>query len=97
MKSIESPSSATFLWVPVDPNSVNGEFKGYKVQHWYQIDEGEESRVQEAFFNARASEGTVYNLKPSKQNWARIMVYNNAGYGPSSDNITFYMPEGNKI
>lgn len=32
--SIDSGTSATFSWEPVDHNSMNGPHKGYKVYHW---------------------------------------------------------------
>ena len=32
--SIESGTSATFSWEPVDHNSMNGPHKGYKIYHW---------------------------------------------------------------
>ena len=31
---IESGTSATFSWDPVDHNSMNGPHKGYKIYHW---------------------------------------------------------------
>lgn len=32
--SIDSGTSATFSWEPVDHNSMNGPHKGYKIYHW---------------------------------------------------------------
>lgn len=99
LKTRDGPSSATFHWVPVDPRTLNGEFKGYKVEHWYSTNKRSKSPIKEAYFDSQAREGTIYDLKPNRENFARIMVYNNAGTGPASGVILFQMPEGckNKI
>lgn len=49
---------------------------------------------KEAIFDAKASQGTVYGLKPFKQNKAYVLAFNDANDGPPSEIKSFMMNEG---
>ena len=34
LRQVVGPRSAIMSWDPIDPSTINGEFKGYKIQTW---------------------------------------------------------------
>uniref|UniRef100_A0A915L052 Fibronectin type-III domain-containing protein n=1 Tax=Romanomermis culicivorax TaxID=13658 RepID=A0A915L052_ROMCU len=95
VRDIQGPSTASFFWKPVNVSSIRGEFKGYKVEYWYNGRRKRSTAVRkEAYFDSSASEGSIYDLKPNTKNYALIRVYNNAGEGPPSPVVEIDMPPG---
>ena len=48
LNEVLGPRSAMVSWEPVNPNTINGEFKGYKIQTWTQLDT--EKKLREIVF-----------------------------------------------
>ncbi|KFD61036.1 hypothetical protein M514_12098 [Trichuris suis] len=92
--SVDGPSVATFSWDPVDPNSLRGNFKGYKIIHWHQSSKRSEPVKKETIFDRSVSHGTVYDLKPYKINYAEVRASNDVYDSPPSARLRFEMPEG---
>lgn len=78
--------------------SIHAQFRNKILQivHWTASAKRSEPTRKEAYFDSEAKEGTVFDLKPNKENFAQIMVYSNAGDGPPSPTLSFKMPEGGK-
>ena len=83
LRDIVGPRSALLSWDPVSPSSMNGEFKGYKIQTWTQ--EGGESKMREIIMKSDATQALVQSFKPASRNYARILAFNGAYDGPPSD------------
>ncbi|PZC72777.1 hypothetical protein B5X24_HaOG210592 [Helicoverpa armigera] len=87
---VTTGTTALLNWNPVPPESVQGHFKGYKIQTWV---DGEEDSLKEILVKADASSALVSEFKPFKKNNVRILVYNGRFIGPPSDTLSFYTPE----
>nr|XP_049692060.1 neuroglian-like isoform X1 [Helicoverpa armigera] len=87
---VTTGTTALLNWDPVPPESVQGHFKGYKIQTWV---DGEEDSLKEILVKADASSALVSEFKPFKKNNVRILVYNGRFIGPPSDTLSFYTPE----
>uniref|UniRef100_A0A1I7XAN8 Fibronectin type III domain protein n=1 Tax=Heterorhabditis bacteriophora TaxID=37862 RepID=A0A1I7XAN8_HETBA len=103
-------TTATFAWNPIDPQTANGNFTGYKITYWYdQIEEvddddsGDSSKLRwkrtqskrrTVIFGPKATSGTVTDLKPDTINYAIIQVTNGAHEGDPSEIISFRTEEG---
>ena len=86
------PRSALVSWEPVSRESINGHFKGYKIQTWTE-DTGEE-KLREIIMKSDSTQSLVQSFKPHALNHARVLAFNGAYNGPPSNIITFRMPEG---
>ena len=86
------PRSAMVSWDPVSPESLRGEFKGYKIQTWTQ-DSGED-KFREIIMKNDATRHLVSSFKPYALNYARVLAFNGAYNGPPSNVISFQTPEG---
>ncbi|KRX49451.1 Neuroglian [Trichinella murrelli] len=92
--NVVAPTVATFAWDPVDPASLHGNFKGYKIVHWHETGKRSDPVKKESLFDSSASQGTVYDLKPFRVNYAEVYAANDAYDSPPSQRIRFDMPEG---
>lgn len=92
MIQVTSSTSAILGWNPVNPESIRGHFKGYKIQTWTD-DEGEES-LQEIHVKGDSNQALVTQFKPDSKNFARVLAYNSRFNGPPSAIIDFNTPEG---
>ena len=86
------PRSATVSWNAVSPSSLNGHFKGFKIQTWTE-DTGE-NKYREIIMKSDATSSLVSSFKPYAKNYARILAFNGAYNGPPSNIINFNTPEG---
>jgi neuronal cell adhesion molecule len=86
-----SGNSATLSWIEVQPESIRGHFRGYKIQTWV---EGDEENVKEILMKSNTSMALVDKFTPDAVNFARIMAFNDRFNGPPSNTIQFETPEG---
>lgn len=84
--------SALFSWDPVPPNSINGHFKGYKIQTWTE-EEGEETK-REVIVQANVTSALATIFKPFSKNLVQVLAFNEMYNGPPSDRIEVLTPEG---
>merc|ERR1719507_1708418 len=89
---VEGPRSAFVSWNPVSPDSIKGEFKGYKIQTWTQ--ESGEDKYREIIMKGNNTRTTVHSFKPNALNFARVLSFNGAYNGPPSNIRSFRTPEG---
>ncbi|XP_055330093.1 neuroglian-like [Paramacrobiotus metropolitanus] len=85
--------TAEISWSPVPADSINGEFKGYKIKV---TPEGEKTH-REIRVASYASSAVVDVLKPASANTIRVLAYNGQYDGPASDEIVIQtgpMPPG---
>ncbi|CAI4221844.1 unnamed protein product [Auanema sp. JU1783] len=75
-------TSATFAWNPVDPQSANGNFSGYKVTYWHDIADDEEFEEDEEEEIAEARYRRNHHTKRVKRQ--AISKQKTAIFGPSS-------------
>lgn len=92
MLQVTGPTSAVLSWNPVANNSINGFFRGYKIQTWTEI-EGEEN-MREILVKSDSSQALVTKFRPDAVNYARVLAFNNRYNGPASAIIDFKTPEG---
>lgn len=92
MVQVTDSTSALLSWNPVPIESVNGHFKGYKIQTWTEA-EGEEQQ-REIHVQGDSNRALVTKFTPYSRNFARVMVYNSRFNGPPSAIIDFDTPEG---
>ncbi|KAL5275409.1 CHL1 family protein [Megaselia abdita] len=92
MVQVTTATNALLSWNPVDPASLRGEFKGYKIQTWTE-EEGEEN-YREIIIKPDSNQALVTKFKPAVKNFARIMAYNGRYNSPPSAIIDFDTPEG---
>ncbi|KAK4016086.1 neuroglian isoform X3 [Daphnia magna] len=90
LNQIIDERSAILSWNPVNTDSVQGHFKGYKIETWTEK-EGE-IRAREMISNA--SKAFVNKFVPHTVNLVRVRVINSAYRGPASDILSFKTPEG---
>jgi len=89
---VMGPRSALVSWDPVRADSINGEFKGYKIQTW--TAESGEEKYREIIMVPDSTQALVQSFKPYATNYARILAFNGAYNGPPSNIITIVTPEG---
>ena len=92
IEPVMGPRSALVRWNPVRADSINGEFKGYKIQTW--TEEGGEEKYRESIMVPDSTQALVQRFKPYATNYARILAFNGAYNGPPSNIITIVTPEG---
>ena len=69
---VMGPRSALVSWDPVRADSINGEFKGYKIQTW--TEEGGEEKYREIIMVPDSTQALVQSFKPYATNKARILA-----------------------
>lgn len=80
---VEGPNTALLSWNPVDPESVHGHFKGYKIKTW-----SDASPIKnEVQVQGDAVKALITNFEPFTQNYARVYVYNGKYNGPPSETL----------
>lgn len=89
---VTASTSAILSWNPVPPESINGHFKGYKVQTWTDVD-GEEN-MREIHVKGDTTQALVTKFRPDAINYARVLAFNSRYHGPASAIIDFKTPEG---
>ncbi|KAL4121128.1 hypothetical protein QTP88_013693 [Uroleucon formosanum] len=90
--NVTGSRSAILSWDPVSPESVKGNFKGYKIQFWTERD-GESNMIEEQV----SSDTTTAEIKkflPNARHFVRILAHNSRFNGPPSQPINFNTPEG---
>lgn len=92
MVQVTGSTSAILSWNPVPIESINGHFKGYKVQTWTDVD-GEEN-LREIHVKGDATKALVTKFRPDAVNYARVLAFNSRYHGPASAIIDFKTPEG---
>lgn len=92
MLQVTGATSAVLSWNPVPIESVNGHFKGYKIQTWTDVD-GEEN-LREIHVKGDSSQALVTKFRPDAVNYARVLAFNSRYHGPASAVIDFKTPEG---
>jgi neuronal cell adhesion protein len=92
LNDVVGPRSAIVSWNPVKPESVKGDFKGYKIQTWTENAGAEKFR--EIIMKRDSTRSLVQSFKPNAWNYARVLSFNGAFNGPPSNTIKFRTPEG---
>jgi len=92
LREVIGPRSAVVSWEPVSPESVRGDFKGYKIQTW--TEESGEEKFREIIMKSDSTQALVQSFKPYATNYARVLAFNGAYIGPTSNTIRFNTPEG---
>ncbi|RWS01994.1 Neuroglian-like protein [Dinothrombium tinctorium] len=83
--------SALFVWDPVPDSSINGHFKGYKIQTWT-ADEGED-RMREVVVPPNVTTALVDIFKIFSKNVFQVLAFTDMFNGPPSDTTEFNTPE----
>ncbi|XP_046388931.1 neuroglian isoform X2 [Ischnura elegans] len=89
---VTGATSGLLSWAAVSPESVRGNFKGYKIHTW--TDREGESNPREIKIKGDSLRAVVNKFIPNTKNHARILVYNGRYNGPPSDMLSFDTPEG---
>lgn len=84
--------TAEFRWKPVDPLTIKGLFKGYKIQIWKAAGP-ETAPPNEIFVPPNETSTIITNLSSGRINYARVCAMNSLNSGPYSDTIEFKAPE----
>ena len=92
LREVIGPRSALVSWDPVNPESINGHFKGYKIQTW--TDTTGEEKFREIIMRSDSTQSLVRSFKPYAVNYARVLAFNGAYNGPPSNIIRIVTPEG---
>lgn len=87
---VTSATDALLSWQAVNPESVRGHFKGYKVQTWSESDDS----IRETQIKNDATRSLIRTFTPHSKNFARVFVYNEGYNGPYSELTPFDTPEG---
>lgn len=77
-------------WDEVSPESIQGHFRGYKIQTWV---ENDEKNVKEILIEPYKSKSFLHIFTPNSINYARIFAFNDKFDGPPSDTIKFETPD----
>ena len=89
---VRGPKTVVFSWEAVQPDSVRGHFRGYKIQTWIQ---GEEKQhMREVTIPPNTTQAIVSVLKPNTENFAQIVVFNDAFNSDPSNQVSIITPEG---
>ena len=89
---VMGPRSALVSWDPVRADSINGEFKGYKIHIW--TEKSGEENYRDIRMSPYSTQALVQSFKPYAVNYARILAFNGAYNGPPSNVIKIITPEG---
>ncbi|XP_073682341.1 neurofascin homolog (chicken) a isoform X2 [Garra rufa] len=87
-------------WVPVDPSTVNGEFKEYKLYYWREASllkglKVNKTKLHKGFFTtAEHPSGILTELFPYSKYKMYMVVANREYEGPQSNTVEFYTKEG---
>ncbi|XP_077059521.1 neurofascin homolog (chicken) a isoform X6 [Siphateles boraxobius] len=87
-------------WVPVDPSTVNGEFKEYKLYYWREASlikglKVNKTKLHKGFFTtAEHPSGILTELFPYSKYKIYMVVANREHEGPQSNTVEFYTKEG---
>lgn len=93
MEKLMDATTARLVWEPVSNTSINGHFKGYKIQTW--TEDMTESKARDIIVeNNGEPSAVVDSFVPFTKNLARVLVFNGAHDGPPSNTIDFITPEG---
>ena len=92
LNEVVGPRSAILSWNAVNPDSVRGDFKGYKIQTW--TEQSGTDKFREIIMKADSTRSLVQSFKPNTINYARVLAFNGAYNGPSSNTVKFQTPEG---
>ncbi|KAL1420681.1 hypothetical protein MTO96_004425 [Rhipicephalus appendiculatus] len=92
LKEIRDGRTAVFSWSPVNPESVRGDFRGYKIQTWT-TDEGKDG-LREMQVPADRNTAVVSLFRPFSRNVVHVLAYNGMHNGPPSEALDFLAPEG---
>ncbi|XP_022162397.1 neuroglian-like isoform X2 [Myzus persicae] len=90
--NVTGSKSAILSWEAVSPESVKGNFKGYKIQFWTEGD-GENNKIEEKV----SLDKTTVEIKtffPNAKHYLLIFAYNSHFNGARSQFISFDTPEG---
>ncbi|VVC24599.1 Hypothetical protein CINCED_3A009632 [Cinara cedri] len=90
--NVTGSRSAELSWEPVTPESVKGNFKGYKIQFWTEKD-GENNMIEEQV-SSDITRTEITKFVPNSKHFVRILAHNNRFNGPASEPITLVTPEG---
>ncbi|XP_025205717.1 neuroglian-like isoform X1 [Melanaphis sacchari] len=90
--NVTGSKSAILSWEPVSPESVKGNFKGYKIQFWAERD-GEDNKIEEEVSLDKTSV-EIKKFFPNAKNFVSIFAYNSRFNGQHSPPISFNTPEG---
>ncbi|CAG2109639.1 unnamed protein product [Medioppia subpectinata] len=80
--------SAKLSWSAVPPMSLNGHFKGYKVQVWTESYENKSEQI----VAANITTALIEIFTPESQNNVQVLAFNGAFDGPASNQITVDTP-----
>lgn len=89
---VEDAKSAEFRWRPVSPDSVNGHFKGYKIQTW--TNEEGKDKMRELVVPSNQTYALARIFKPNTKNYVQVRVFNEQHESDESETISFETPEG---
>ncbi|XP_059394188.1 neurofascin-like isoform X8 [Carassius carassius] len=87
-------------WVAVDPSTVNGEFKEYKLYYWREASlikglKVNKTKLHKGFFTtAEQPSGILTDLFPYSKYKIYMVVANREYEGPQSNTVEFYTKEG---
>ncbi|XP_052425643.1 neurofascin-like isoform X12 [Carassius gibelio] len=87
-------------WVAVDPSTVNGEFKEYKLYYWREASlikglKVNKTKLHKGFFTtAEQPSGILTDLFPYSKYKMYMVVANREYEGPQSNTVEFYTKEG---
>ncbi|XP_077547620.1 neuroglian-like [Haemaphysalis longicornis] len=84
--------SAEFAWSPVEPETVRGHFRGYKIQTCTSEECG--GTESESALPADATTAIVSIFRPYSLNSVRLRVFNDQHDGPATEIVEFTTPEG---
>ncbi|GAB6022659.1 hypothetical protein CHUAL_006750 [Chamberlinius hualienensis] len=88
-------NTAHLRWSPVNPKSVRGHFKGYKIQTWTLDDKQQNVRkFREVAVPSNITSISVNIFAPFSVNYVRLVAYNGRYDGPPSFLVRFHTPEG---
>ncbi|XP_025407502.1 neuroglian-like [Sipha flava] len=89
--NVTGSRSAILSWQPVLPESVKGNFKGYKIQFWTEKDD---KNVIEEQVGPEKITVEITKFLPNVKHYVRILAYNSRFHGPHSQIVSFVTPEG---
>ena len=92
LRQVVGPRSAIMSWEAIDPTTINGEFKGYKIQTW--TEKSGEEKFREIIMKSDSTLAHVQAFKPFAKNYARVLAFNGAYDGPPSNVVVIETPEG---
>ncbi|XP_062843146.1 neurofascin homolog (chicken) a isoform X13 [Trichomycterus rosablanca] len=93
-------SKVNVHWIPVNPSSVNGEFKEYKLYYWREsslangIKVNKEKQTKSFFSDVAQNTGLLTDLVPYSKYKMYMVVANNKYEGPHSNIAEFQTKEG---